>query len=169
MSTPCRSRRLFLTGRLDTPRNQPVRPPRTDEASIVSSCTSCGACLDGCPEGIIDWDPERRPVVNLRRGECTFCGKCADACTAPVFIRGGQTAFRHIAGIGTACLTARGVVCGSCGDVCMQGAITFRPRIGAPPLPVIVAERCNGCGACIAICPAGAIAPSWPEAEAPHA
>jgi ferredoxin-type protein NapF len=63
------------------------------------------------------------------------------------------------------CLARLFVHCQSCGDACPEQAIGFRPRLGGPPLPTISAERCTGCGECIAACPADAIVRT---AEAPR-
>ncbi|MFN3884656.1 MAG: 4Fe-4S dicluster domain-containing protein [Rhodocyclaceae bacterium] len=63
-----------------------------------------------------------------------------------------------IAVIGPACIAyAQNTVCRSCGDACDAAAIRFSPRLGGAALPVVLAERCTGCGACLPVCPAGAI------------
>ena len=56
------------------------------------------------------------------------------------------------------CLPSRGVVCRSCGEACETAAISFRPAPRGMSLPVLDAERCTGCGDCVAICPVGALA-----------
>lgn len=62
-----------------------------------------------------------------------------------------------VAGIGGDCLARAGIHCRSCGDACPEAAIRFRPRLGAPPLPEVGPARCTGCGACVEVCPAGAV------------
>jgi ferredoxin-type protein NapF len=59
--------------------------------------------------------------------------------------------------IGDHCLAKCFVHCRTCGDACAEQAIRFTPRIGGPPLPSILAERCTRCGACAATCPANAM------------
>jgi ferredoxin-type protein NapF len=59
--------------------------------------------------------------------------------------------------ISDACLARVGVVCQACGDVCPERAIRFALRSGGPPLPILHEDRCTGCGACVPICPVGAI------------
>ncbi|WIM04595.1 MAG: 4Fe-4S dicluster domain-containing protein [Candidatus Nitricoxidivorans perseverans] len=49
------------------------------------------------------------------------------------------------------------VVCRSCADACLEGAIRFQPRIMASALPLVDVEKCTGCGDCVAACPASAI------------
>jgi ferredoxin-type protein NapF len=60
--------------------------------------------------------------------------------------------------IGVGCIAfAKNVVCRGCGDACDAAAIRFSPRLGGAACPVILDERCTGCGACIPVCPASAI------------
>ncbi|MGO4843171.1 4Fe-4S dicluster domain-containing protein, partial [Rhizobiaceae sp. 2RAB30] len=60
--------------------------------------------------------------------------------------------------VSNACLAVNGVSCMSCRDACPEAAISFRPRIGGPFVPVLADDACTGCGACIATCPIRAIA-----------
>jgi ferredoxin-type protein NapF len=59
--------------------------------------------------------------------------------------------------ISDACLARAGVVCEACGDACPERAIRFTPRYGGPPVPSLDEDRCTACGACVPICPVGAI------------
>lgn len=148
-------RRSFLRGRFAPPRHA-TTPPWSRHETLAAACTGCGACAEACPQGIIQMGAGQWPTVDFSSGECTFCGRCAEACAEPVFDR-AMRPFPHVAQIGEVCFAARGVVCQSCRDACPEMAIGFRPRIGGPALPVLSPERCSGCGACIAICPASAI------------
>jgi ferredoxin-type protein NapF len=148
-------RRNFLTGRRPSLPDR-IRPPWSRAASLVAACTGCGACAQACPQHIIALDETGRPALDFTVGECSFCGACAEACPEPVFDR-AIAVFDHVAAIGPACFASRGIVCQSCGDACPESAIRFRPRLGGPAVPELSADRCSGCGACIAGCPAGAI------------
>lgn len=150
------SRRKLLSGSLRR-EPAPLRPPWTDEAGIHDACTACGACVEACPQGILSAGSDGRPVLSLDENECIFCGACAEACPEPVFAPRGSRPFDHVASIGPACVAAAGVHCQSCGDVCPEAAITFRPRLGGPPLPRLSEISCTGCGACLAACPADVI------------
>jgi ferredoxin len=75
----------------------------------------------------------------------------SDAVAAP-----GETRLRAV--IQPNCIAfAQNVVCRSCGDACDAAAIRFSPRLNAAALPVVLPERCTGCGACLPVCPANAI------------
>ena len=63
----------------------------------------------------------------------------------------------HAVAIAPSCFAKSGIACQSCGDACPHQAISFRPRVGSPFLPELDDDACTGCGACIDICPAGAI------------
>jgi len=60
--------------------------------------------------------------------------------------------------IGPACLALNRVVCRSCAEHCEAHAIHFRLAPGGIAVPLVRVERCNGCGACIPVCPTSAIA-----------
>ncbi|WP_223844166.1 4Fe-4S dicluster domain-containing protein [Rhizobium gallicum] len=55
------------------------------------------------------------------------------------------------------CLARKDIACQSCGESCPDQAIRFRPRIGSPFLPELNGGMCSGCGACLQVCPVGAI------------
>lgn len=157
-------RRSFFLGRRAT---APVRPPWSTEAAILSACTSCGDCVASCPSNIIEMGAGNYPEVRLDKAECTFCGRCAEVCRADVFDL-TRKPFRHTVAIGESCLSKAGIECRSCQDACPETAIRFRPRLGRPAEPVLQADMCNGCGACLAPCPVNAIS-VVAEREAVHA
>ncbi|HXV30694.1 MAG TPA: 4Fe-4S binding protein, partial [Sinorhizobium sp.] len=90
-------------------------------------------------------------------GECNFCGNCMRACPEPVFEAVETRRFAHVVAIAESCLARNDVACQSCRDSCPELAIRFRPRTGGPFLPEVDGDLCSGCGACIGICPVGAI------------
>jgi ferredoxin-type protein NapF len=152
------SRRGFLRGR---PRPQAeIRPPwALAEAQFIDHCTRCNDCLKACPQKILVTGDGAYPTVNFSQAECTFCGACLSACQPGALVRQeGQPAWQIKALISDACLPRHGIECRVCGDFCDARAIRFTPRLGGSPLAEIDAGLCTGCGACVAPCPARAIA-----------
>ncbi len=136
-----------------------VRPPwAVSEYKFVSKCTSCNKCLDVCNESIIVLDSRLQPVIDFEKGECTFCGDCADVCESgaidPLL---NSLPWSHKVGFSDKCLSDNNSYCRSCGEVCGQEAIFFKLESGAIARPQLDLNLCNGCGACVSICPTKAI------------
>lgn len=151
------SRRAFLGMRSRPAQPGTIRPPWSREASLAEHCTKCGDCVAACPEQILRLDTGGLPEVDFSHGACTFCGDCAKSCTVPVFDLARSPAWHLDIVVSDQCLPKRGILCESCRDVCLDGAISFARSPGRTPIPVISAADCTGCGACISVCPAGAI------------
>lgn len=100
-------------------------------------------------------DADGLPHFDAQAGECTFCGDCAAACDSDAFLPTLDPPWTLSARVADTCLSAHGVVCASCREVCPTTAIRVPPA--ARGAAVVDAEACTGCGACVAICPAGAI------------
>jgi ferredoxin-type protein NapF len=155
------TRRQFLRGRFSARHSSPgspLRPPwALGEEAFLAACTRCGDCVRACPQGILLEDGGY-PRIEFGKGECTFCGDCAAACQPGALRRAeGQVPWRLLPLIGDACLARQNVMCRSCGDACAALAIRFRPQVGGAALPEVIAERCSGCGGCVAPCPARAV------------
>jgi ferredoxin-type protein NapF len=161
MATPI-SRRQFLRADFRAAHSV-LRPPwALREDAFVEHCTRCGDCLRACPQAILQADAAGFPAVDFSRGACSFCGACVEACvgaalTRPVPLQESLPPWQAKAVIDHRCLTHRGVHCEVCRDQCAPRAILFRPAIGQAPCPDINLSACNGCGACVSACPAGAL------------
>lgn len=166
MRTEPISRRELFVGR-SVARRAVICPPGATMASL-EGCTGCGLCAERCPTGIIRLT-DGVPSIDFAQGECTFCGECSAVCPEPVFLSKDVTRFPHVAAVGDTCLARNNVACQSCGECCPEQAIRFRPRIGGPFLPELNEEICSGCGACLNVCPVGAIGLKAREAEAANA
>ena len=156
---PGRRRLLRGRGRAAAPgRRQAPRLPWLRADAFFERCTRCGHCVRACPEAIVTAGDGGLPAIDFARGGCTFCGACADACPEELFADRAGAPWSARAAIGAACLAHRGVVCESCRDACEPRAIRFTPAPGRVPAPALDVHRCTGCGACVGMCPAGAIA-----------
>lgn len=155
MTATALSRRTFLRVRGEA-RPAPARPPwALTEAAFRDACTRCGDCVAACPEQVLAIADDGWPARLVRAGECTWCGDCERACTPKALDRQQRPASTLQAAIGATCLTASGIVCQSCRDVCPENAIRFLPaRVAAPQLSPY---SCSGCGACVPVCPTAAI------------
>jgi len=152
------SRAALLRGKFKEP-PAPVRPPGAlPESAFVDACTLCNDCMGACPTRIIVPGSGGFPILDFSRGECTHCGECASVCKEGVLIRAAAPS-KHglVAKASETCLSMRGVTCRICGERCDQRAITFKLAVGGRATPEIKNEACNGCGACVAPCPVGAI------------
>ncbi|AHD02441.1 ferredoxin-type protein NapF [Leisingera methylohalidivorans] len=151
------SRRAFLTGKVARP-DPEFRPPWTDEERVQGDCTSCNACGEACPEGIIEFDSRGRPRINFRGGECTFCAACAEACPESVFDLALPIPWPVTVQITSNCLNADGIACQLCTDICDPCALRMDLSVRPVGAIQVDAGACTGCGACLAACPNNAIA-----------
>ena len=140
------------------PASAPLRPPWILAGAFEDGCTRCGDCVQACPEGILVLGDGGYPAVDFNLGGCTYCKACAEACPEPIFDLEQTPPWSYQVEISGQCLARRGVYCQSCGDPCAVDAIRFTLRPGRLAVPLVDVAACTGCGACVAVCPVGAIA-----------
>jgi polyferredoxin len=146
-----------------------IRPPgAVPEPEFLRSCARCGECLRACPTNTLQPDWYRAgleglwaPRMNLRHAACDqSCNVCGLVCPTES-IRPLRLIERRHARVGIAVLLrdrclpwAQDERCLVCEEQCPYGAVVLeqddRHRFG---LPVVKAERCNGCGKCEDRCP----------------
>ena len=132
---------------------------------VQDHCTSCNACVEACPEGIIEFDSRNRPRISFQGGECTFCTACAEACPETVFDLEQPEPWPVTVSIGTGCLLSAGISCQLCTDSCDPRALRMDLSVRPMGAIQIDAAACSGCGACLATCPSNAIALSDPRQQ----
>ncbi len=164
MPVDLQRRALFRTARLQ-PSNSDIHLPWLKSLdNFLDKCTRCSACLEHCPEQIIEQGDGGYPTVNFTKGECTFCGDCASHCPENLFDVDMAVPWALDLTITADCFTQRGIVCQSCRDACDAKAISFRHMGSAIAKPVVDASSCTSCGSCVSACPANAITLT-PETE----
>lgn len=150
------SKRGFILGRARG--RGALRPPwAVEENDFTQLCSRCGECIRQCPRNVIRVADGGFPEMDFREAGCDFCLACVEACQSSALKRGNLAAFNQTALIGEACLSEKGVVCCSCGEVCENRAISFRQAVGGVTRVLMDTALCNGCGECISVCPADAI------------
>lgn len=152
------TRRALLFGRASaTPEPRAFRPPwaRRPEQEFSAACTRCDACIRQCPQQVLVRDTNGLPRFDPQTGECTFCGECVSACASGALDSSLSPPWTLLASIDSICLSARGIVCASCREICPASAIHVPPAARGTAL--VDTSRCTGCGACVAVCPVDAI------------
>lgn len=147
-----------------------LRPPGSvDEAAFKGACIRCGNCVRSCPSGIIEPSVDSQDVAGVLVPRLRFsgtdycredCNKCGFACpTGVIRPLPLHEKNRHVIGIAridlSECLLTMDEECGVCIPRCPHGAIVEQfSRETYTTTVKVIAEKCNGCGACVGICPA---------------
>ena len=170
----------LIIARSDRERNQPqLRPPgAVDDTRFKGLCARCGNCVKACPTGIIHQDLRPSdpagllsPILHFEKGvdvektedydkycreDCRACTRaCPTGAIAPLSLKDKLCRPIGLAEVDVdGCLLTSGVMCNSCVfEVCPQGAITTKDINMFEMEIVIDPKKCNGCGACVLICP----------------
>jgi dissimilatory sulfite reductase (desulfoviridin) alpha/beta subunit len=126
---------------------------------------------DGCPNRAVETEGMARRIEEMVAGkrlpaflkervkgplkmhhEFRICiSDCPNACSRPQIVDVGLIGARRPAVSEEACTQ-----CGSCVEVCREGAILL-PDSGSADGPVIDFDKCLSCGQCLAVCPSGAL------------
>jgi ferredoxin len=149
--------------------NAPLRPPGAiKEDKFAGLCLRCGNCIRTCPSKIIHPDTRQSGVLGFLspviRYETDYCKKECNACTT-VCPSGALQSLnlerknKYIIGRASVdtSLCLWGVSeCNTCLRSCPYEAIKVQFHEEAyESFPGVDPLKCNGCGACEAVCPTG--------------
>jgi len=149
-------RRRLFSRKTQSDRSSPL-PWLSQPIRFTEDCTRCGKCIESCDTKIITKSDGGFPAVDFSIDECTFCYKCAEACPEPLFLTKEAPPWQVKANINDSCLTKQNVECRCCGDLCDSIAIKFKLELGKVAQPDVDLDECNGCGACVSVCPTSSI------------
>ena len=139
-----------------------IRPPGSvGEDEFLARCIRCDRCRSVChlnvisvagfSDGLIH---VRTPFLDFHLGHCDFCQDCARVCpTHAIEMFDPKTVKVGVAELTERCIALRTGACRLCYDECEYKAITLDAR----NRPVIHADKCNGCGLCVKVCPANVL------------
>ena len=165
-------------------RTTPIVPAGALSArNFAQHCTACQLCVSVCPNEVLrpstDLKKLMQPEMSYERGYCRpECTKCAEVCPAGAIhpiSRADKSSIQigHAVWIKANCVPLTdGVECGNCALHCPSGAIQMVPSDRNDPesvkIPIINEERCIGCGACEALCPARPFSAIYVEGHEVH-
>lgn len=131
-----------------------IRPPYAAVSATFDECKTCAAmCVNVCEEKIIRTDGSGLPFLDFSSNGCSDCHKCLEACT-PNVLNDPQRFIQGKARISKmSCMSHHDTICFTCKEPCLDNAIVFEGMFR----PIIIPEKCTGCGYCVAVCPSGAI------------
>lgn len=131
-----------------------IRPPYASGEETFDICQTCDAmCVSMCEEKIIKRDAQGIVFLDFSRSGCSDCHKCLEACT-PNVLNDPTKFIQGKAKISTmSCMSHHDTICFSCKEPCMDNAIVFEGMFR----PIIIPNKCTGCGYCVSVCPSGAI------------
>ena len=156
----------MLNEKLEKKSTQWLRPPYAlPELDFLLACTRCNKCIEACPYGVIfplsaklGIDIVATPALDLLNKACHLCDDwpCVEQCESdalkyPETEDGKSIPLPKLAYVEInedLCLPYIGPECGACAASCpVPSALSWDAE-----RPVVVAEKCIGCGLCREAC-----------------
>ncbi|NPA15614.1 MAG: 4Fe-4S dicluster domain-containing protein [Deferribacteres bacterium] len=137
-----------------------LRPPgAVSEEIFAGKCIRCGRCAEVCPYRCVYMLDIRwgvwagTPLIFVDENPCYLCMKCVEVCPTGTLMKIKQTETR----MGLAVINKRYCVtwleqalCRSCYNACPFKDVAIKlERLK----PVVVDDKCVGCGLCVHACP----------------
>ena len=143
-----------------------IRPPGTTEDEFLARCIRCGQCVEACATHALHpaqtgmgWGALWSPALLLRQGYCAYeCNRCGQICPSGAIPALTLEAKRkQVMGVAVVD-TELCINCMVCREACAYkaietGEITKKNGL-TKPLPIVVKDKCVGCGQCEFECPA---------------
>lgn len=170
---------LFNTGLTKSSSNDLIRPPGvTNEAEFLDKCVRCDQCVQACATHALHpvsfgmswdalWTPAITPSVGYCSNDCNRCGQVCPAGAIPALTL--EEKRKQVMGIAVLAESLC-INCMVCEKACQLKAIDrteVRKEGKLKPLPVVLAEKCNGCGQCEYKCPAPPAIKVYMRGQAP--
>lgn len=120
-------------------------------------CLHCGKCAAACEQRAIQLDSSGYPYINGLHGWCDFNLRCVEACPTQAlnWVDPGEAKIALAVIDRNRCIAWNWNGCRLCFEKCakLQQAVW----LDADLRPYISETLCNGCGACVYICPQSAV------------
>ncbi len=143
-------------------------PGALSQTHLSQNCTACHLCISRCPGHVLrpfTWtqglDRMGQPYMDHSLGHCLYdCHACSEACPTgairPITLEEKRHTQIGVASVDRSkCLVdIRGAHCGRCAMKCPARAIDLVTGKDKRVRPQVNFEKCLGCGACHAVCPA---------------
>ena len=132
-----------------------VRPPGAilPADRFRATCNRCGKCAAICPNRAIRQNAEGLPYIDGLGGWCDLCVKCIAVCPTGALrpVDPQQTKLGLAVIDRTRCLAWLHGGCRLCYEKCIN--LKQAVWLDNDLRPDVYSDRCNGCGACVFVCP----------------
>ncbi|GAJ70326.1 LOW QUALITY PROTEIN: ferredoxin-type protein NapF [Vibrio sp. JCM 18904] len=141
-----------------TPDNAVRLPWLTKPQQFTDDCTRCGKCIEACETKIITKSDGGFPSVDFSIDECTFCYQCANACPEPPFLARNRTTLASKSKYQRLLSKTKCRMPKLWGGYVRPDGNSVQIRTGGKVAqPNLDLDECNGCGACVSVCPTSSI------------
>jgi len=136
-----------------------IKPPGAlSEPDFSALCLRCGKCTSACEQHALKIDNQGFPFIDGIPGWCDFSGECVDACPTGALLPFVPDTIKIAKAVidQERCIAWNWNGCRLCYEKCtdLQTAIWLDDDILMRPH--VDVSLCNGCGACVFVCPQSA-------------